>query len=57
VPPGRHGIHYKVAGCNEALGKSAEAEAELTAITKTGDEFWKKVAQGRLQGIRLSSVR
>lgn len=54
VPPEkRHGIHYKLADCYEALGKTAEAEVELTAITKTGDEFWKKVAQGRLQGIRL----
>ncbi|HED00767.1 MAG TPA: tetratricopeptide repeat protein [Proteobacteria bacterium] len=58
VPPEkRHGIHYKLAGCYEALGKRAEAEAELTAITKTGDEFWKKVAQDRLQGIKLSLVR
>ncbi|MFZ5993839.1 MAG: tetratricopeptide repeat protein [Thermodesulfobacteriota bacterium] len=58
VPPEkRHGIHYKLADCYEALGKMAEAEAELAAIAKTGDAFWKKVAQGRLQGIRLSSVR
>lgn len=56
-PEKRHVIHYKLAGCYETLGKRAEAEAELTAITKTGDEFWKKVAQDRLQGIKLSSIR
>ncbi|MEW6326853.1 MAG: tetratricopeptide repeat protein [Thermodesulfobacteriota bacterium] len=57
VPPEkRYGIHYKLAACYEVLGKRAEAEAELTAIAKTGDEFWKKVAQGRLQGIKLVNV-
>ncbi|MFH1147164.1 MAG: tetratricopeptide repeat protein [Pseudomonadota bacterium] len=49
-------LHYKLGNCYEALGKDSSAETEYNTIKQIGDEFWKRVADGKLKAIKIATL-